>query len=127
MFEYHGWVTLADSPQATDDHNLDRFLPELKQKIKILDDDFGVIGIKKININYQVWFMGCRNHRQEWVLDLFCFIAQRSRGSYGLLYIWDDEHPEYDNQFRVWRMAKGQVDTLKDAFLSPCIPTIEEA
>jgi hypothetical protein len=39
----------------------------------------------------------------------------------------DDESPRYDNEFRVWQIVRGRFHEQSDPFLSPCIPTIEDA
>ncbi len=72
---------------------------------------------------------GHRNHRYEPVIDLFRWLAVNGPGSYGLLYVWDDEdhkHGDYQNLFRVWRLARGVLEERSDPFLSPPIPTVED-
>jgi hypothetical protein len=52
-------------------------------------------------------------------------VARELPDSYGLLYVRDDDHTEFDNEFRVWRMARGDFSERADPFLSPVIPTVE--
>ena len=50
-------------------------------------------------------------------------------GSYGLLYVLDDEDyqdGDYQNEFRVWRLVRGALEERSDPFLSPFIPTVED-
>jgi len=47
-------------------------------------------------------------------------------GSYGLLHVLDDEHPEHRNHARVFRMVRGRVTEHPEPLLSPCIPTLED-
>jgi hypothetical protein len=72
---------------------------------------------------------GLRNHRYEPVIDLFRWVAEELPHSYGLLYVRDDEdhgrEANYDNEFRVWRLARGRFEELADPFLSPCNPIAE--
>ena len=72
---------------------------------------------------------GHNNHRNEPVVDLFRWLAENARGSYGLLYIHDDEDfkrgSDYTNRFRVWKLTLGQLEELDDPFLSPYMPTVE--
>ena len=124
MFEYYGWVSLRNDPHNIDGPNLTKFLPELEAKVQ--EFTYSEIVLKETNGGYKLWLTGHPNHRQNWVFEFFEFIAPRAPGSYGLLYVWDDEHPEYDNEFRVWRMLRGRVEEISDPFLSPCVPTIED-
>jgi hypothetical protein len=39
--------------------------------------------------------------------------------------VHDDEATGHDNEFRVWRLARGCLEELPDPFLSPYIPTVE--
>jgi hypothetical protein len=75
------------------------------------------------------------------VIDLFRRVATELPFSYGLLYVHDDEDSlwditdeqiarhgnNYDNEFRVWRLARGEFEERADPFLSPYIPTVESA
>ena len=61
------------------------------------------------------------------MVDLFAGVGQDAPGSYGLLYIRDDEDPNGRvNEFQVLVMRRGKVTVHPDAFLSPCIPIIED-
>jgi Immunity protein 7 len=73
---------------------------------------------------------GQHNRYRNYVLNLFEWIAENSLGSYGILYLRDDENSrrdfDYSNEFRVWTLRKGILTENSDPFLSPCIPTIED-
>ena len=58
------------------------------------------------------------------LLDLFTRAGELAPGSYGLLHIWDDQDPEHDNEFQVYRMARGQVTEREDPHLTPVAPTV---
>jgi hypothetical protein len=132
MFEYHGWATLRtdimDEYGDEDEDALQNLLGELRQYIITLSIN-GAIHIEQRNLLYALSIFGHNNHRQQPVMDLFSWLAQNARGSYGLLYIHDDEDfnrgSDNTNQFRVWRLALGQLEELDDQFLSPYIPTVE--
>jgi hypothetical protein len=126
MFEYHGWAIVRDDTCGTDEARLGRIVEELRQTIDKFGDASGVTDVRWINGTCMLLFAGCPNHRHENVFALFPWLAQRAPGSYGLLYVWDDESREFENEFRVWRLLRGRVEEESDPFLSPCIPTIEE-
>jgi len=72
--------------------------------------------------------MGCGIHRIPSIERLFAIIAKESPESYGLLYVRGDEEAgggDFENCYRVWRVARGDFSQMKDPFLSPCVPTIE--
>ncbi|MCL2013239.1 MAG: immunity 7 family protein [Cystobacterineae bacterium] len=63
----------------------------------------------------------------EEALSLFKCIAEKAKGSYGLLYFHDDEDVSgKDNFFQVYVLARGAIKTMTDTFLSPLVPVVEE-
>ena len=124
MFEYHGWATLHLSPGEENEHELAEFAEDLRRRIDKFGDGSGVCDVRVVNAYWHVWFAGTPNHGHDNVLQLFPYIAQHAPGSYGLLYVWDDEDADHDNVFRVYRLARGRVEVTADPFLSPCEPTI---
>lgn len=67
---------------------------------------------------------GLRNHAYESVATHFQWIAAELPESYSLLYIRDDEQLDRENQFSVYRLARGKLDRFDDKLFSPCIPII---
>lgn len=132
MFEFHGWATLRVDPVDKygdeDEKALQDFLSELHHYIETRLID-GAIHIEIRNGLHGLSIFGHNNHRQESVINLFKWVAANSRSSYGLLFIHDDEDyrrgSDYTNQFRVWKLALGELEELDDPFLSPYIPTVE--
>jgi Immunity protein 7 len=132
MYEYHGWITLRVTSGEVEDE--EEMLWKINNYAQNLIENFAskhnVAGLKVMNGEHIAWFAGCSNHRSsesEILLNIFQHIGNQAPGSYGILYIWDDEAPnELSNEFQVWRLAKGKFELLKDRYLSPCIPTIEE-
>jgi hypothetical protein len=57
-------------------------------------------------------------------------VAENLPGSYGLLYVHDDEdiqdEEDNSNTFVVWKITRGKLTQEKDNYLSPCIPVIED-
>ncbi|MEM7331114.1 MAG: Imm7 family immunity protein [Chloroflexota bacterium] len=136
MFEFHGWIKLQvdDSDDADIDVLVQRMnviIEKVQEKIKETDDNLSHFNIAKAGngLNF-VSVHGLRNHRFEPIIDLFKWAAAHLPECYGLLYVWDDEDQKreenYENCFRVWRLAQGQIDEKSDPFLSPCVPTIEK-
>jgi hypothetical protein len=127
MVEYHGWITLRDSPSEGDERRTDELAHRLERSVARLQSEHRVLGMKVINANHVMWMAGYTNHWSadiEEILRLLSEVADKAPGSYGLLYVWNDES-DPENAFQVWRIAKGKVTEHEDTLLSPCIPTIE--
>jgi hypothetical protein len=132
MFEYHGWVNVSTDPAEDDEDALDAVAEQVTQRAAEVDDDTGLVDARWINGTFQVHIAGLPNHRSsaDDVVDLFRWIGSVAPGSYGLLYYWDDEDPrgaDHRNQFEVLVMTRGKVAEHPDGYLSPCMPTIEDA
>lgn len=131
VFQVHGWaVVTSDTYEINSEADAELLTALAKQtdlvqttNIKIhldigLNGDLHVLSVA-----------GHKNHRYEPVIDLFRWLAVNGPGSYGLLYVLDDEDyqdGDYTNEFRVWRLARGMVEEQSDPFLSPPIPVLED-
>ncbi|MDB6133651.1 MAG: hypothetical protein JWM59_1894 [Verrucomicrobiales bacterium] len=131
MFEFHGWATIQSSVQPDADELLlsqERALEFVRSAVGEAQDKLSLIDVMEGGNSLAVLRLhGLRNHRRDGVLQLFKRIAAELPASYGILYIHDPEDPVHDNCFRVFRMARGQVEEFVDQILSPRIPTIEDA
>jgi hypothetical protein len=127
MFEYHGWIMLRSTAEAVDDDPPLR-LDEIQDLVNELAGH-GLIDLRPINGEYHVHVGGLPNHRGTQgsaVIDLFVKVGHLAPGSYGLLYVYDDEDPEHELKFRVFRLVRGTVTEHADHLLSPVIPTLED-
>jgi Immunity protein 7 len=129
VFEYHGWI--AVHPGAGDDEapsDLDGIVERLRRRVDELDSPY-LSDLRFMNGTPYLHLAGHPNHRGsegEQILALFTEVGQIAPGSYGILYVADDEDPGHENEFRVFRMARGQVSEHPDPFLSPRAPTVED-
>lgn len=132
MYEYHGWITLRESFLNEDDteENIDEIVSDVNDKIYSLDCGNGLLDLRAVNGEYHLSVSGLLNHKSqqaEELFSLFEFIAENAVGSYGLLYVRDDEDENgEDNKFQVYVMARGKIEEKKDRFLSPFTPTVED-
>ena len=137
MFEFHGWATIRLPEGDAAFKPIGRgpgydAMKRLRQAINGAHDEFCDFDVRRAG-NGLVYLSahGLRNHRYEPVIELFRWMAAELPGSYGLLYVHDDEDgrrgSEFGNEFRVWRLARGRCEEMADPFLSPYIPTVEEA
>lgn len=126
MFEYHGWATLrADTQDGEIAHDCLE-LEDLRKRLNALQGQGHYPSdIRISNGQLHLTLSGFPNHRNDAIIAFFRQIGATFPGSYGLLYIMDDESKHY-NAFRVHRLARGKLEELEDPFLSPFIPTVED-
>ncbi|TWU14723.1 hypothetical protein CA54_35920 [Symmachiella macrocystis] len=128
MFEFHGWARVQYHTHNTDSILQDRCWDNLVEYVKTIPNE--LVSLNRYNMCDSVFVNGQHNHRSEYVIELFQWIADNSLGSYGILYIRDDEDhsrlSDFENCFRVWRLCRGTLSEHDDPFLSPAIPTVED-
>jgi Immunity protein 7 len=127
MFEFHGWAVLRYDIYEIETQPEEQLWLEFLQYLSEAAPDYQDIWtVNRLNGSDSFAINGLFNHRNEWVVDIFRWLAENSPGTYGVLYVWDDEDTRNQNKFRVWRLARGNLIEFEDTLLSPCIPTIED-
>ena len=128
MIELHGWITVHETYKNTDEN--DKVFDDIKnilKKIDLLEDQ---IKYGFLNGNFYINFTHFSNRkgkRTNLILKLLNQIGIIANGSYGMIYLRDDEDTNgNDNEFEVYVLSRGRVRIEQDVFLSPCIPTIED-
>lgn len=129
MYEYHGWATVRQSP-GDEEERVNILVEELRVYLTQRYWGTGLLDLAVVNGQYLLTFAGATNHRPtafhdpvEWLQH----VGQVAPGSYGVLYVWDDEDGEgLRNAFQVYVLVRGKVRQHEDRFLSPCIPVIED-
>jgi hypothetical protein len=133
VFEYHGWVCIHATAAVEDfledfDEQavIDRLWAWLEPRLSGLPY---LADLRWMNGTPFLHVSGKPNHRGrlgDEILEIFRQVGRLAPGSYGLLYIWDDEDPRFMNHFRVYRLVRGEVTEHPDHLLSPAIPTLED-
>ncbi|MBD5452840.1 MAG: hypothetical protein HDR30_00740 [Lachnospiraceae bacterium] len=128
MIELHGWVTIRETYKVTFEEDNDNiFIEKIKQEIENLS--WFKPQIKALNGEWFLeftLFANRKNPETEEVFQLYNRIGELAEGSYGLIYLYDDEAKGKGNQFQVFSLSKGSIKEFSDSYLSPVIPTIEE-
>lgn len=129
MFQFHGWATVHYHTHDTDSAQQDHCWRQLVEHVATIPNEL-LIQLQRYNGCDSVHVAGQHNHRAEYIIALFRWIADTAPGAYGLLYVRDDEDQsrdnDYTNRFRVWRLCRGQLTECDDSFLSPAIPIVED-
>ena len=130
MFEFHGWASILYHTHDIDFALQNECWNKLEHHVSKLDKT--LVHLQRYNGCDSLFIAGQHNHRAsgEYVFDLFRWVAKNAPGSYGLLYIRDDEDmnrgANFANEFRVWRLCRGRLTEESDPFLSPIVPTVED-
>ena len=128
MVEVHGWITLRETYKVVDDDNIEALLKLINNEIEKIE--YPQIQINVNNGNYYIEFSVYTNHMSGEIHDLIALfetVGKIAEGSYGLLYLLNDEDKEKYNNFVVHRLARGTVEIYPDTLLSPVIPNVEDA
>jgi hypothetical protein len=131
MYEFHGWFGIAETTEEADSGTLEAGIDELQAQIIRIEWSTGEIDLKIHNGEYFLLANGLMNRRRDEAQELeslLGFVASRFPGSWGLLYerSADLEAPPGPGAFRVRVLARGQIRTHLDPFLSPVNPLIED-
>ena len=131
MFELHCWITIRETYEVkeNEEENIDVILYEIERKIQELK--WNKPQIKVCNVEWYIETSIFSNRKTEKAIELlefFDFVARTAYGSYGVIYILDDEDLNgKNNEFQVYSISRGILHEQKDTFLSPFIPIVEDA
>ncbi|GGM81777.1 hypothetical protein GCM10012275_60490 [Longimycelium tulufanense] len=134
MYQFTGWIVVDEAPWEVHPSSLHPIVDQIRELVDSFpwrgDKPFSnILEIRWINGKPFVVVAGAPNHRRGEADDLehlLHFIAERAPGSYGLIYVWDDEAQDWPghNAFKVLVLARGKVTERADPFLSPIVPTV---
>ena len=127
MVELHSWITIRETYEICEDADDGRVIQNIKEVIQGLR--YIDVSVKVTNGNYYIEFSLYTNHFSADVkeyLNFFSEIGKIAKGSYGLLYLYNDEDATYCNEFQIWRLSRGEVRKFDDKILSPFVPTVED-
>ncbi len=125
MVEFHGWAVISyhfsDDNESKEIEFMNKFMNLLNDKYSLYLER-KIFDIKEYNLLTSFQAFGNFNHKpNEFApIEIFEWLAKNSSGSYGLLYIYDDEDVRYKDQFQVYTLKKGQlISEKKDCYLYP--------
>ena len=127
MVEMHGWVTIRASYRDTEDDSIDQVVAEINkgfQEINHINPELKWMN-GEVFFQYSLYTNHWSDDCKE-LLKLFELISEKAEGSYGLLYILNDESDSDYNYFVVYRLARGKLEKALDSFFSPFVPVVED-
>jgi hypothetical protein len=128
VFEWHGWATIVASPGTEDDAAAEAHQRDAEARVaRVIAGAAGAanetLDLRSANGSVHVWLAGSHNHRDEAVTGLFRSIAEAAPGSYGVMYVLDDD---VSCTWERLVMRRGTVSREADTSLSPHIGVAED-
>lgn len=130
MIELHGWLHIRETYEDEDLLSQNE-IEDIMQRVKAIIQS-NTCGFKLQYANGETFLhtlFGSNHHTSEVdeIIETYKSISQIAIGSYGIIYLRDDEDKNYYNDFQTYIFKKGQCIYQIDTNFSPCIPTIENA
>lgn len=130
MYQYHGWAVILESTgdEVSNEKEI-KIVEAIKKYIEDLQLNVDVLDMKAVNGQYHLWMTGLWNREPSLKfspVEIMKNIGIIAPGSYGMLYVFNDEHPKHFNEFRVYALARGNVEEKGDPFLSPLVPVVTD-
>ena len=129
MIEIHGWLRVEATYKNEDMLSQADTDSIMKSAVDILSACGRKGDMRCANGCVYINTLHCSNHRTAEVdelIGMYIRISETATGSYGILYIRDDEDERYYNGFQVYIFRKGICIRRNDTDFSPCIPVIED-
>jgi hypothetical protein len=129
MYGYHLWIVLSESTQESDVGTLAQKIQALRVLVSEELASLSAEPICQVNCDWVFQCSVSRNHKggeHERLQRILAWIVDRLPGSYGLVYVRDDEDSVVSDLYSVLVIARGSVEERADVFLSPIVPTIED-
>ena len=147
MITFHGWISLSSDSYDIDDEKEEALIAAFRSYIKtehpvLNQEDMGCM-IRYNGVDTYM-FSGAHDPTFDpmtlahpflydiqsgedfYGVQILKWVAENGPGSYGLLYVRDDDDRKrdknYGNEFRVWVLKRGNVYEMDDPFLSPFVP-----
>ena len=129
MLEMHGWLTVYPTYLNEDKHpEIDEYA--IYKNVENILAQCGIEQIKRLkalNGSFYIdvsYFSNRPNPDSHMIINTLKKIAEVAPGSYGLIYVLDDEDTENSNNFKVLVIKRGKYSWQKDILLSPCMPEL---
>lgn len=128
--EFHGWLTIrytfenSEEALLLEEKKLPFLIKELEEQIESEYFAHTKLTVCKLIDEYHLSVSGFSWYYDECsrVIELFKIIAKKAVGTYGLLYV----NTEEENEFKIYRVCRGEVTQHRDSLLSPLIPVVED-
>lgn len=112
MVELYAWLSVHETA-ADEDAMTPEALKRIMASVQVIlrQTDCG-IRLQYMNGQPYLQTAFCANHRTaetDAIIGTYSRIAEAASGSYGVLYLRDDGHPQYHNDMQVYYFRRGAV------------------
>ena len=129
MLELHGWLTISETYKDEDKYTNETLEDIMRPVNRIIENSGTQLTLQYMNGTPFLTTLLYANHRTketDTIIETYKSIAKTATGSYGIIYLHDDEDTKHYNEFQLFIFKKGECIYKTDDVFSPCIPTIED-
>ena len=129
MLELHGWLTISETYKDEDKYTDEALEDIMRQVNRIIENSGTQLTLQYMNGTSFLTALLYANHRTketDTIIETYKSVAKAATGSYGIIYLRDDEDTRHYNEFQIFIFKKGECIYKTDDVFSPCIPTIED-
>ena len=129
MLELHGWLTISETYKDEDKYTNESLENIMRQVTRIIESSGTQLTLRYMNGTTFLTAQLYANHRTKEtdnIIETYKSVAKAATGSYGIIYLRDDEDTRHYNEFQIFIFKKGECIHKTDDIFSPCIPTIED-
>lgn len=127
MIELYGWLSVRETYE-NEELFTQNIIGEITKNVQSIIENNKCIKLRYANGTPFINTLFCSNHRTnktDEIIETYKRISETASGSYGIIYLQDDEDKEHFNGFQIFVFKKGSCNYYTDTNFSPCIPTIE--
>lgn len=129
MIKLFGWLSISEIYGNEDSYSPEALEGVMNEVRAIISHSQSGIELKYMNGTPFLSTAHASNHRTKEVdaiIETYKSVAKAATGSYGVIYLRDDEDNAHCNEFQKFVFKKGCCTVQKDTDFSPCIPAIED-
>ena len=129
MLELHGWLTISETYKDEDEYTNETLEDIMRQVKRIIENSSTQLTLKYMNgmpFLITSLYANHRTNETDNIIETYKSIAKTATGSYGIIYLCDDEDTRHYNEFQIYIFKKGECIYKTDDVFSPCIPNIED-
>lgn len=130
MIELFGWLSISETYKDEDLYSREDLESIMRDVKAIISHSQSGIELKYMNGTPFLSTAHASNHRTKEVdaiIETYKSVAKTATGSYGVIYLRDDEDKAHNNEFQKFVFKRGCCTAVKDTDFSPCIPVIEDS
>ena len=105
MLELHGWLTISETYKDEDKYTNEALKDIMRQVNRIIENSGTQLTLQYMNGTPFLTALLYANHRTketDTIIETYKSIAKTATGSYGMIYLRDDEDTKHYNEFQLF-------------------------